>query len=63
MQYNATHKASVLREVVVVEGSRSLVDDLLPMLDVSLVRWGQPTVVPFPIKYLREWAAMREASP
>lgn len=58
MQYSATHKASVLREVIAIDGSRSLAEDLLPMLDVCLVRWGQPTVVPFPLKYLREWVAM-----
>lgn len=63
MQYSATHKASVLREVVATDGSRSLVDDLLPMLDVSMVRWGQPTVMPFPIKYLREWVGMKRVSP
>ena len=58
MQFNATHKASILREVIAIDGSRSLVEEMLPMLDSCLVRWGQPTVLPFPIKYLREWAAM-----
>jgi hypothetical protein len=61
MQFGATHKASVLREVISVGESRSLVDDMLPMLDVDMVRWGQPTVLPFPVKYLREWLEMRKA--
>lgn len=58
MQFGATHKASVLREVIAVGDSRSLAEDILPMLDVSLVRWGQPTVLPFPVKYLKEWVGM-----
>lgn len=28
------------------------------MLDASLMRWGQPTVVSFQIKYLSEWMEM-----
>ena len=59
MHYRDTHRASVLREVIPLDGSRSLVDDMLPMLDTSFVRWGQPTVLPFPIKYLREWINAR----
>ena len=55
MQFSATHKASILREVIAMDGSRSLVDDVLPMLDVDMVRWGQTTVLPYPVKYLREW--------
>lgn len=58
MHFRATHKASLLREVIAVEESKLLVEDMLPMLDVYMVRWGEPTVVPFPIKYLREWMAM-----
>ena len=54
-EYNMTHKASILREVVPVGSSRSLARDLLPMLDVSFVRMDNPTVLPYPIKYLREW--------
>lgn len=59
MHYRDTHRASVLREVIPLDDSRSLVDDMLPMLDTSFVRWGQPTVLPFPIKYLREWINAR----
>lgn len=62
MQFGATHKASILREVISVDGSRSLADEMLPMLDVCMVRWGQPTVLPFPIKYLREWLEMPMAT-
>lgn len=60
MQFSATHKASLLREVIPWGDSRPLTDELLPMLDVDMVRWGESTVVPFPLKYLREWVAMKE---
>lgn len=59
MSFSATSKASILRECIPADGSRSLASDLLPMMDVYMIRWGQPTVVPFPIKYLREWVAMK----
>ena len=31
-------------------------DDLLPLMNVTFVRDGRLTVIPFPFKYLREWA-------
>jgi len=41
-----------------IEGYRSSnlrFDDLLPLMNVTFVRNGQLTVLPFPFKYLREF--------
>lgn len=58
MLFSATHKASIRREVISTDESRPLVEDMLPMMGICMVRLGQPTVVQFPVKYLKEWIAM-----
>lgn len=55
-------RASVLRKVRAAEGSSLLFPQALPLLDMVFVRLRALTVVPFPIKYLREWAGMHESS-
>ena len=55
MQFSATHRASIVREVHATTDSDLLLNQLLPLLDVDFIRPGEMTVTPFPLKYLREW--------
>ena len=48
-------RASVVREIQAVEGSKLIFKELLPLMGVEFVRYGMLTVVPFPFKYLREY--------
>ena len=58
--YDDTHakytieRASVVREIQAVEGSKLIFKKVLPLMGVEFVRYGMLTVVPFPFKYLRE---------
>ena len=47
-------RAANIREIRAVEGSKMLFEDIAPLLNVTFVRNGQLTVIPFPFKYLRE---------
>jgi len=49
---NACH----LRKIVAVNGSNLVFKEVLPTMDVDFVRTGQSTVLPFPFKYIREYA-------
>lgn len=49
---NACH----LRRIVAVNGSKLVFKEVLPTMDVDFVRTGQSTVLPFPFKYIREYA-------
>ena len=49
---NAYH----LRKIVAVNGSKLVFKEVLPTMDVDFVRTGQSTVLPFPFKYIREYA-------
>jgi hypothetical protein len=49
-------RACHLRKVVPVNGSQLIFHDILPTLNVDFVRTGQSTVLPFPFKYIREYA-------
>ena len=49
---NACH----LRKIVAVNGSILIFKEILPTMDVDFVRTGQSTVLPFPFKYIREYA-------
>jgi len=51
-------KAALIREVVVEKGSSLFIEDIIDMMAVPFVRHDQMTVLPFPIKYLREWISM-----
>lgn len=53
-------RASVVREIQAVEGSKLIFKKVLPLMGVEFVRHGMLTVVPFPFKYLREYAAKRD---
>ena len=48
-------RASVVREIQAVEGSKLIFKKMLPLMGVEFVRYGMLTVVPFPFKYLREY--------
>ncbi len=47
-------KASRLYKVEVVTG-KEIMSDLLPLMAVAFVRYGDYTVLPYPFKYLREY--------
>lgn len=51
-------RASVIREVQAVENSLLVFDEVLPLMGVEFVRYGMLTVMPFPFKYLREFATI-----
>lgn len=53
--------ATNIRKIESYKGAPLFYKELLPMMNVSFVRNGQLTVVPFPFKYLREYLLMREA--
>ncbi len=48
-------RASVIREIEIYKDSEYIFEKLLPLMNVDFVRNGDLTVLPFPIKYLREW--------
>ena len=50
---NTLERACVVRKIEVLEG-RNIFEELLPLMEVEFVRYGMLTVLPFPIKYLRE---------
>lgn len=49
-------RASVVREILGYNNSQVFFERLLPLMNVDFVRYGDLTVIPFPFKYLREWA-------
>lgn len=51
-------RASVVRKIEGYMGAHLMFERLLPLMNVSFVRNGQLTVVPFPFKYLREYLRM-----
>jgi hypothetical protein len=53
---NACH----FRKIKAINGSRLIFKELLPTMDVDFVRTGQSTVLPFPFKYIREYAKFEE---
>ena len=55
-------RASVIREIHAVEGSKLVFKELLPLMGVEFVRYGMLTVIPFPFKYLREYIVKKEKS-
>jgi len=54
---NATH----IRKVKVYQG-KLIFKELIDMLNVDFVKYKEYTVLPFPIKYLREWQAYNSTS-
>lgn len=53
-------RASVVREIQAVDGSRLIFRELLPLMGVEFVRYGMLTVVPFLFKYIREYIVEEE---
>lgn len=49
------HRAACVRKVTGYAGCDVCFEMILPMMNVSFVRNGQLTVIPFPFKYLREY--------
>lgn len=47
-----------VRMVEAWEGSELFIEGLLGLMNVPFVRHKQPTVLPYPFKYLREWCYM-----
>ena len=47
--------ACPIREIEANESDPLFFDELLPLMNITFVRNGQLTVLPFPFKYLREW--------
>ncbi len=54
MRWSIQHAANI-RKIERCEDSADMFSNMLPLMDVSFVRNGQLTVVPFPYKYIREW--------
>ena len=52
--FYSSNNAVLIRKVESVLGSDLVFDELLPLMNVTFVRNGQLTVIPFPFKYLRE---------
>lgn len=50
------HRAANIRKLEPFEDSVSMFEKLLPLMNVTFVHNGQLTVIPFPFKYLREYA-------
>lgn len=51
----AVQRAANIRKIEGLDKATNLFEQLLPLMDVTFVRNGQLTVVPFPFKYLREY--------
>ena len=49
-------RASVIREVQAEDDSKLIFEELLPLMGVDFVKLCMLTVIPFPFKYLREYA-------
>ncbi len=49
-------KASHLYKINVINNSKNIVKDLLDLMGVSFVKFNSFTVLPYPIKYLKEFA-------
>ncbi|QIE59300.1 hypothetical protein G5B37_06900 [Rasiella rasia] len=49
-------RASKIREISGFSDAPIFFDEMLPLMNVDFVRYGDLTVIPFPFKYLREWA-------
>lgn len=48
-------RASVIREISGFLDAPIFFDEMLPLMNVDFVKYGDLTVIPFPFKYLREW--------
>lgn len=53
-------RSTVIRRIVALDGERFDPSPLLDLMEVGFVRYNEPTVRPFPCKYLREFAEQAE---
>lgn len=51
-------RASIVREISGFNDAPIFFNEILPLLNVDFVRYGDLTVIPFPFKYLREWVKL-----
>lgn len=49
------NRAAIIRRIEPYKDSELMFEKLLPLMNVTFVRNGQLTIVPFPFKYLREY--------
>lgn len=56
---SSVKKSAIIREIELYNGSNLLFEKILPLMNVTFVRNGQLTVLPFPFKYLREYARIQ----
>lgn len=49
------NRAANIRKIEPFEDSNHMFEKLLPLMNVTFVRYGQLTITPFPFKYLREY--------
>lgn len=52
--------AAIIRSVFQLKSGRSDFQQILPLMNVNFVRNGRLTVIPFPFKYLREYALSQQ---
>ena len=50
------NRAATIRKIEPFEDSTPMFEKLLPLMNVTFVHNGQLTILPFPFKYLREYA-------
>ena len=58
-QYNNLNQSiansSIVREIEAIEGNEVFFEELFHMMSIPFVKHNQNSVIPFPVKYLREW--------
>lgn len=52
-------RTALIRRIIPHKGSKLFFRNVLETMNVTFVRNGQLTVLPFPFKYLREWAKIK----
>lgn len=57
------NRAANIRKIEPFEDSNLMFEKLLPLMNVAFVHNGQLTIIPFPFKYLREYAKKHYQSP
>ncbi|WP_373056372.1 hypothetical protein [Zunongwangia sp. H14] len=53
-------RASIIREISGFSDAPVFFDEMLPLMNVDFVRYGDLTVIPFPFKYIREWVLLNK---
>lgn len=57
---NSVERASLIRKVYTDGKSELIFDKIINLMNVCFVRYGQLTVYPFPLKYIREYHYIRK---